>query len=94
MPLHKANATYSFAKNQFQYFISALYNGEVITNYGNPNNTLQDFTLFDFAIKYFFKYPLEMEIKIKNFADKQYQTYQNYPSPGRELLMTINYTIN
>ena len=55
---------------------------------------LRYFTLFDFSVKYFFKYPLEMEIKIKNFADKQYQTYQNYPSPGRELLMTINYTIN
>jgi iron complex outermembrane receptor protein len=94
VPLHKANVTYSFAKNQFQYFITTLYNGEVITNYGNPNNTLQDFSLFDFAIKYTFKYPLDMEIKIKNFADKQYQTYQNYPSPGRELLMTINYTFN
>ena len=94
VPLHKANVTYSFAKNQFQYFITTLYNGEVITNYANPNNTLQDFSLFDFAIKYTFKYPLDMEIKIKNFADKQYQTYQNYPSPGRELLMTINYTFN
>ena len=29
--------------------------------------------------------------KLKNLMDKSYTTYQNYPNPGRESLLTINY---
>jgi len=38
--------------------------------------------------------PFTLKGKVKNLLDKNYTTYQNYPNPGRELLLTINYTIN
>jgi outer membrane cobalamin receptor len=56
---------------------------------------LDGFTLTDIAIKYTLeKLPITLVGKVKNLLDKSYTTYQNYPNPGRELLLTINYTIN
>jgi outer membrane cobalamin receptor len=59
------------------------------------NNTLEGFVLTDIAVKYILeKLPITLIGKVKNLMDKSYTTYQNYPNPGRELLLTINYTIN
>jgi outer membrane receptor protein involved in Fe transport len=68
----------------------------VITSYGSlNNNTLDEFILTDISAKYTFDIlPITILGKVKNLTDKSYITYQNYPNPGRELLLTINYTIN
>ena len=96
VPLHKGNIRFTLNKDNLQFSLSTSYNGEVITNHSTPNNkTLDDFTLTDIAIRYSFeKLPITLKGKVKNLLDKNYTTYQNYPNPGRELLLTINYTIN
>ena len=63
--------------------------------YEKINNKLKDFVLTSFGLIYNpSNIPLEFEFNIKNLMDLEYQTYQNYPTPGREFFLTINYTIN
>jgi len=96
VPIHKGNIRFTLNKDNLQFSLNTSYNGEVITNHSTPNNkTLDSFTLTDIAIRYSFeKLPITLKGKVKNLLDKNYATYQNYPNPGRELLLTINYTIN
>ena len=95
VPIHKGNILCFFIKDNYHFFINKSFTGEVITTYGTENNkTIDSFSLTDIGFKYLFKnMPLSSEIKIKNIENINYQTYQNYPSPGREFLITINYTI-
>ena len=96
VPLHKGNISFTFTKKNLHFSLNTSYTGEVITTY-RPliNNTLDGFTLTDITIKYTLeKLPITFIGKLKNLMDKSYTTYQNYPNPGRELLLTINYTIN
>jgi iron complex outermembrane receptor protein len=96
VPLEKGNISFTLTKENLQFSLNTSYTGEVITNHSSPNNkTLDGFTLTDIAIRYAFeKLPFTLKGKVKNLLDKNYTTYQNYPNPGRELLLTINYTIN
>ena len=96
VPLHKGNISFTFTKKNLKFSLNTSYTGEIITTYGPlKNNTLDGFTLTDIAIKYTLKkLPITLIGKLKNLMDKSYTTYQNYPNPGRELLLTINYTIN
>jgi iron complex outermembrane receptor protein len=96
VPLHKGNISFTLTEDNVQFSLNTSYTGEVITTHSLLNNkTLDNFTLTDIAIKYTFeKLPFTLKGKVKNLLDKNYTTYQNYPNPGRELLLTINYTIN
>ena len=95
VPLHKGNILISYSKNEIKYYLNSAYTGEVITSYGTNNNKLKDFVLTSFGLIYNpSNIPLEFEFNIKNLMDLEYQTYQNYPTPGREFFLTINYTIN
>ena len=86
----------TIGKEKFQYSLSTSYTGEVITTYGDPyNQTLDSYMLTDFSVRYIFDLThVSIEAKIKNLMNKSYVTYQNYPNPGTEYLLTLNYTIN
>ncbi len=96
VPLHKGGVAFVVKENDFTFTINQNYTGEVITSYGElENKTLPYFILTDITIAYFPEFmPVSIEGKVKNLMDKSYTTYQNYPNPGRELLLTLNYTIN
>ena len=96
VPLHKGNISFSFINDNLQYSLNTSYTGQVITTYSSLNNkTLDSFFISDISIKYTLeKLPITLIGKVKNLLDKSYTTYQNYPNPGRELLLTLNYTIN
>ena len=83
-------------KNDFQFSINQSYTGEVITTHGTPENkTLPAFVLTDIGLRWKSTHsPFSLQGKVKNLMDKSYQTYQNYPNPGRELQLTITYSIN
>ena len=94
VPIHKGNILYLYTKDNIQLLINRSYTGKVITTYGATNNIINDFFLTDIGLRHSFQNNLiETELKVKNIMDIQYQTYQNYPTPGREFLITINYTI-
>ena len=96
VPLHKGNIAFIIKENDLQFSLNQSYTGEVITTYGAlENKTLDAFMLTDVSLKYAANnFPFTIEAKIKNLLGKSYTTYQNYPNPGRELLLTINYIIN
>jgi iron complex outermembrane receptor protein len=96
VPLHKAGFAFIVKEDDLTFTINQNYTGQVITSYGTlENKTLPYFILTDITIAYSPDFiPVSIEGKVKNLMDKSYTTYQNYPNPGRELLLTLNYTIN
>ena len=95
VPLHKGNVVISYKHKELRYYLNSAYTSEVITSYGSTNSQLEDYIISSFGLIYNPKTsPLETEFRIINLMDLQYQTYQNYPSKGREYTLTINYTIN
>ena len=96
VPISKGNLTFIFTKNNNQFLINQSYTGDVITTYGNPiDKKLKAFFLTDISIRTKYrKIPLSSDLRINNLFNKSYQTYQNYPNPGREFLLTLNYQIN
>ena len=95
VPLHKGNIVISYKHKELRYYLNSAYTGEVITSYGSTNSQLEEYIISSFGLIYNPKTsPLETEFRIMNLMDLQYQTYQNYPSKGREYTLTINYTIN
>lgn len=95
VPLHKANARFTVKNEKIIFSINTSYNGEVITSYGEPyNQKLDSYILTNISLKYLFDLlPFSLEAKVKNLMNKSYITYLNYPNPGREYLLTLNYTI-
>ena len=96
VPLHKGGFAIIVNESDFAFILNQNYTGEVITSHGAlENKTLPYFILTNIAITYSSDFvPISIEVKVKNLMDKSYTTYQNYPNPGRELLLTLNYTIN
>ncbi len=96
VPLHKGNITFIITEDNLQLSLNQSYTGEVITSHGAlENKTLDAFILTDIAVKYTVKgSPISITGQVKNLMNKSYTTYQNYPNPGRELLLTLNYTLN
>ena len=95
VPLHKGNVSFIITEDNLQFSLNQSYTGSVITTYGTlTDKTLDAFILTDVSLKYSANnLPISIEAKVKNLLDKSYQTYQNYPNPGRELLLTLNYII-
>jgi vitamin B12 transporter len=96
VPLHKGGVAFIVKESDFAFIVNQNYTGEVITSHGAlENKTLPYFILTDIAITYSPDFiPVSIKGKVKNLMDKSYTTYQNYPNPGRELLLTLNYSIN
>ncbi len=96
VPLHKGNINFIITEDNLQFSLNQNYTGSVITSHDAlENKTLPYFILTDIAIAYSPDFiSVSIEGKVKNLMDKSYTTYQNYPNPGRELLLTLNYTIN
>jgi len=96
VPIHKGNLTFIFTKKNNQFLINHSYTGDVITAYGYQiDKELKAFFLTDISIRTKYrKTPISSDLRINNLFNKSYQTYQNYPNPGREFLLTLNYQIN
>ena len=96
IPLHKGNISFILSEGDLDFVFNQSYTGEVTTTYGSKEDKKLDaFILTDIVIRSEFKkFPISLECKVKNLLDKEYQTYQNYPNPGRELLLTLKYIIN
>ena len=96
VPIHKGNINFLYSMDNLQFSLNTTYTGEVITSHSiDKNKTLDSFTLSNFAIQYNFeKIPIIITGKINNLLNKTYITYENYPNARREILLTLNYTIN
>tara|TARA_B100000902_G_C26442262_1_gene496635 strand:- start:46 stop:498 length:453 start_codon:yes stop_codon:yes gene_type:complete len=96
VPLHKGNVSLTLIDKNIHLTLNKMYTGKVITSYAFPENkTLDSFLLTDLSCKYILtNYQISILLKVKNLFNKSYVTYLNYPNPGREYLLTINYNMN
>ncbi len=96
VPINKLNTTLLFAEGKLISFLNITFTDEVITSYSSSDNkTLEAYTLVNAGTSYkLFNEDLKLDLRVLNLTNQQYQTYLNYPKPGREYVLSINYTIN
>jgi len=89
-PKHKGNVSTVFTYKNVRCNINNSYVGSVFTSSDNVNE-LEDFILTNMSVKYNVKViNSALSFSIKNVFNTDYQSYQNYPNPGREFLMQLN----
>ena len=96
VPKNKLNTTLLYDEGNIISFLNITFTDEVITSYSSGDNkTLEAYTLVSAGTSYkLFNEDLKLDLRVLNLTNQQYQTYLNYPNPGREYVLSINYTIN
>ena len=96
VPLHKAYASLIYSRGNTKIILNQSYNGSVLTSYSATGDKyLDEFLLTDLSYSQkITSSPIYLSIKIKNLFDSSYQNYSNYPNPGREYILTLNYKLN
>ena len=96
VPKNKLNTTLLYVEGKIISFLNITFTDEVITSYSSGDNKkLEAFTLVSAGTSYkLFNEDLKLDLRVLNLTNQQYQTYLNYPNPGREYVLSINYTIN
>ena len=96
VPKNKLNTTLLYVEGNIISFLNITFTDEVITSYSSGDNKkLEAYTLVSAGTSYkLFNEDLKLDLRVLNLTKQQYQTYLNYPNPGREYVFSINYTIN
>ena len=96
VPKNKLNTTLLYVEGNIISFLNITFTDEVITSYSSGDNKkLEAYTLVSAGTSYkLFNEDLKLDFRVLNLTNQQYQTYLNYPNPGREYVLSINYTIN
>ena len=96
VPKNKLNTTLVYVEGKFISFLNITFTDEVITSYtSRDNKKLEAYTLVNAGASYkLFNEDLKLDLRVLNLTNQQYQTYLNYPNPGREYVLSINYTIH
>ena len=96
VPKNKLNTTLLYVEGKFISFLNITFTDEVITSYtSGDNKKLEAYTLVNAGASYkLFNEDLKLDLRVLNLTNQQYQTYLNYPNPGREYVLSINYTIH
>ena len=96
VPKNKLNTTLLYVEGNIISFLNITFTDEVITSYSSGDNKkLEAYTLVSAGTSYkLFNEDLKLDLRVLNLTNQQYQTYLNYPNPGREYVLSINYTIN
>ena len=79
-----------FTFKKWSVRINKSYVGTVYTSSDNLNY-LPPYFLMNSSLKYYLEnIQTEFTISIDNILNNEYQTYQNYPNPGRNFLIQLN----
>jgi len=93
-PKHKGNFTTVFTYKNISYKVNQSYVGAVFTSSDNINE-LESFSLTNMSVKYNMKFVnSSLNLNVNNVFNAEYQSYQNYPNPGREILIQLNINLN
>ena len=93
VPKHKVNLLLNYKIKEYNLYVQNTYTDKVITSYGfSEDNYLDAFNITDIIINSVIKNTnIGYTLQFKNIFDVSYQTYLNYPNPGREYLLTLNF---
>ena len=89
-PRNKANLNSRFSFNNYNLVINQSFVGKVYTSSDNLNFLKSHYTVTLKLIRNFEIINSELVFTIKNLFNQDYQTYLNYPQPGRNFLIQIN----
>ena len=89
-PRNKANLNSSFSFNDYNLVFNQSFVGKVYTSSDNLNFLKSHYTVTLTLIRNFDIINSELVFTIKNLFNQDYQTYLNYPQPGRNFLIQIN----
>ena len=89
-PRNKANLNSSFSFNDYNLAFNQSFVGKVYTSSDNLNFLKSHYTVTLTLIRNFDIINSEIVFTIKNLFNQDYQTYLNYPQPGRNFLIQIN----
>jgi len=89
-PRNKANLNSRFSFNNYNLIFNQSFVGKVYTSSDNLNFLKSHYTVTLKLIRNFEIINSELVFTIKNLFNQDYQTYLNYPQPGRNFLIQIN----
>ncbi|KAF2514311.1 TonB-dependent receptor plug domain-containing protein [Flavobacterium foetidum] len=92
VPFHKATGAVSYSRNKINAYYQVLYNGFVYTTAdNNSDDVVKDFTISDIGIDYDFKFldSSKLGFQVLNVFNKNYESLENRPMPGRNFNMYI-----
>ena len=89
-PRNKANLNSRFSFNNYNLVFNQSFVGKVYTSSDNLNFLKSHYTVTLKLIRNFEIINSELVFTIKNLFNQDYQTYLNYPQPGRNFLIQIN----
>ena len=89
-PRNKANLNSRFSFNNYNLVFNQSFVGKVYTSSDNLNFLKSHYTVTLTLIRNFHILNSELVFTIKNLFNQDYQTYLNYPQPGRNFLIQIN----
>ncbi len=92
VPFHKATGAVSYSRNKISAYYQILYNGFVYTTAdNNAADTIKDYTVSNIGIDYDFKFldSFKLGFQVLNLLNKNYESLENRPMPGRNFNMFI-----
>ena len=92
VPFHKATGAISYSRNKISAYYQVLYNGFVYTTEdNNPDDIINDYTVSNIGIDYDFKFleSFKLGFQVLNLLNKNYESLENRPMPGRNFNMYI-----
>ena len=89
-PINKANLNSNFSINDYNFIFNQSFIGKVYTSSDNVNFLNSHYTVNFSLIKKLSILNSNLILTINNLFNLDYQTYLNYPQPGRNFIIQIN----
>jgi outer membrane cobalamin receptor len=92
VPFNKATGSVSYSRNKLSAYYQILYNGFVYTRAdNNPDEIINDYMISNIGIDYDLKLldSFKVGFQILNLFNKDYESLENRPMPGRNFNMYI-----
>jgi len=91
-------AELAYSSSSIQISLNTHYTGERVSSYGYPDDELlSSYIITNAAIQYqipIFGNQISILLDINNILDKQFETINGYPEPGRAAKIGIKYMLN
>lgn len=92
VPFHKATGSVAYSRNKINTYYQLLYNGFVYTRADNdPDEIINDYLISNIGIDYDLKFldAFKVGFQVLNLFNKNYESLENRPMPGRNFNMYI-----
>jgi len=93
VPKNKFNISFKYSLKNIDLLYNILYN-DIVYTVSDQSNFLDDYLLNNLFLNYKNSNTrFEYAFKCKNIFNISYQSYENYPNPGREFVFNIKYKL-